>query len=209
MSYLAQPTSIDDYGVVKIGDFIEVTDGVISLLQDVSPLASVQFDSVQAVSSVTVDGLEVVTSVTPSAGLGISITNLNSFGPYVSYDVTNTGVLSIIAGTGISVDVSTGDVTISSTGADLIAVRGTTVNTTLTATDEYLGVSSASAVTITLPVGVPGRVYTVKDEFGQGSGKITIQPQLGETLDGKSNYVISIPYQSVSMVFRASGWWII
>lgn len=209
MSYLAQPTSIDDYGVVRIGDFIEVTDGVISLLQDVSPIADVQFESVQAATSVTVDGLEVVTTVTPSAGAGISITNLNAFGPSVSWDVANTGVLSLIAGSGISISSSTGDITISSTGADLIAVRGTTTNTTLTASDEYLGVSSASAVTITLPVGVSGRVYTVKDEFGQGSGKITIQPQTGQTLDGKLNYVIGVPYQSVSMVFRASGWWII
>jgi hypothetical protein len=49
----------------------------------------------------------------------------------------------------------------------------------------------------------------VKDELGQGSGKITIQPPSGITLDGKTNYVIGVPYQSVSMVFRASGWWII
>jgi len=46
MSYLAQPTSVDEYGVVKIGDFIEVSDGIVSLLQDVSPIASVQFESV-------------------------------------------------------------------------------------------------------------------------------------------------------------------
>lgn len=80
---------------------------------------------------------------------------------------------------------------------------------TLTATDEYLGVSSASAVTVTFPTGVSGRVYTIKDEFGQGSGKITLQPQTGEKVDGKNNYVISVPYQSVSVVFRAGGWWII
>jgi hypothetical protein len=209
MSYLAQATSTDDYGVIKIGDFIEVTDGVISLPQDVAPTADVQFNIVQGTSSITANGLEVVTSVTPTAGDGILITNLNAFGPTVSFDVTNTGVRSITAGTGITVDVSTGDVTISSTGADLIEVRGTTMSTSLTATDEYLGVSSSSAVTITLPAGVPGRVYTIKDEFGQGSGKITIQPQAGELVDGKTNYVIGIPYQSVSMVFRASGWWII
>lgn len=209
MSYLAQPTSTQDYGVVKVGDHIEVTEGIISLLQDVSPTADVQFNSVTALSSITSDGLDVVTTVTPSAGDGISITGLNSFGPSVSFDINNTGVLSITAGAGITVSAATGNVTISSTGADLIAVRGTTTNTTLTATDEYLGVSSASAVTITLPTGVPGRIYTVKDEFGQGSGKITLQPQTGETVDGKANYVISIPYQSVSVVFRAGGWWIV
>lgn len=209
MSYLAQPTSIDDYGVVKVGDFIEVTDGIISLLQDVSPDADVEFNSIQVLNSVTVNGAEVVTSVIPTAGAGISITSLVSTGPDVSFGVDNTGVLSVIAGSGITVSSSTGNVTISSTGADLIAVRGTTVSTTLTATDEYLGVSSATAVTVTLPTGVPGRVYTIKDEFGQGSGKITVQPQPGELVDGKLNYVISVPYQSVSAVFRASGWWLI
>jgi hypothetical protein len=209
MSYLAQPTSAEEYGVVKVGDHIEVTEGVISLLQDVGPTADVQFNSVQSLTSITSDGLEVVTTVTPSAGDGISITNLNEFGPFVTFDVTNTGVLSVTAGAGITVSAATGNIMISSTGADLIAVRGTTTSTTLTATDEYLGVSSTSAVTVTLPTGVSGRVYMIKDEFGQGSGKITIQPQTGETVDGKNSYVISVPYQSVSVVFRAGGWWII
>lgn len=32
-------------------------------------------------------------------------------------------------------------------------------------------------------MGVDGRVYTIKDEYGQGSGKITIQPQTGVLID--------------------------
>jgi len=209
MSYLAQFTDTQDFGVVKVGDHILVTEGVISLPQSVDPTSDAQFNSLQIDTSVTVAGAEVITSVQPLAGDGIDIQNLISTGPDVSFDVINTGVLSIQAGAGISVDASTGNITISSTGADLIAVRGTTNSTTLTDQDEYLGVSSATAVTITLPTGVPGRVYTVKDELGQGSGKITIQPPPDITLDGKSSYVINVPYQSVSMVFRASGWWII
>jgi hypothetical protein len=209
MSYLAQFTDTQDFGVVKVGDHILVTEGVISLPQSVDPTSDAQFNSLQIDTSVTVAGAEVITSVQPLAGDGIDIQNLISTGPDVSFDVINTGVLSIQAGAGISVDASTGNITISSTGADLIAVRGTTNSTTLTDQDEYLGVSSATAVTITLPTGVPGRVYTVKDELGQGSGKITLQPPSGITLDGKTNYVIGVPYQSVSMVFRASGWWII
>lgn len=54
-----------------------------------------------------------------------------------------------------------------------------------------------------------GRVYTIKDEYGQGSGKITIQPTGGELVDGKVNYIISVPNQSVSLVSRANKWWII
>lgn len=209
MSYLAQPTSKDDYGVVKVGDFITVSDGVISLLQDVAPDSDVEFNSVSVFTSLTVDGAEVVTSVTPDAGDGISITSLTSSGPDASFTVNNTGVLSLTAGAGISLSSSTGNITVSATGADLIHVYGTTVSYAATAEDEYIGVNSTALVTITLPVGVDGRVYYIKDEHGQGSGKITIQPQPTQLIDGKTNYVIGVPYQCVSVVFRAGGWWII
>jgi len=150
MSYLSESTSKLNYGVVKIGDFINVDEeGVIS-----SP--------------------------------------------------------EIVSGPGITVLYDTDFITISSTGADLISVYGTTTSYTATADDEYIGVNSASAVTITLPGMVDeGRVYIIKDELGQGSGKITIQPPVGTTIDGKANYVIGIPSQSVSIVYRASKWWII
>lgn len=150
MSYLSSSTSKLNYGVVKIGDFINVDeDGIIS-----SP--------------------------------------------------------EIISGDGITVNYDTDFITISATGADLIRVYGTTTNYTATADDEYIGVSSSSAITITLPSIVSeGRVYIIKDEFGQGSGKITIQPPVGTLIDKKTNYIISIPNQSVQIVYRAGGWWII
>lgn len=149
MAYLSSPTSKTEYGVVKIGDFINVDEaGIIS-----SP--------------------------------------------------------EIIPGPGVTVKYTTDFITISATGADLISVYGTTTNYTATADDEYIGVFSANAVTITLPNSVNGRVYTIKDEYGQGSGKITIQPQVGTTIDGKNNYIISVPNQSVNVVYRAGKWWII
>lgn len=117
--------------------------------------------------------------------------------------------LNFVAGAGIAIANTPGQITISAQGADLIAVYGTNTSYTATSNDEYIGVNSASAVTITLPLGVDGRVYTVKDEYGQGSGKITIQPSGSEKIDGKNNYVISVPYQSVSSVFRAGQWRII
>jgi hypothetical protein len=152
MSYLSQPTSKVDYGVVKIGNFINVSEeGVIS-----SP--------------------------------------------------------ELVEGSGITIEYSTSTdfITISAQGADLINVYGTTVSYTATEDDEYIGVSSTSPVTISLPLmPTEGRVYIIKDEFGQGSGKITIQPPLGTLIDKKSNYIISVPNQSVQIVYRAAGWWII
>ena len=203
MAYLAQPTSKTDYGVVGIGSFIDVLEGIISLEQDVSPNASVSFNQV------SIGGSDVVTSVNPITGVGISITNLVSIGNTVGFAVSNTGVLSVSAGAGISVSNSTGYVTISATGADLIATIGVTGSYTATVDDEYIGVFSAAAVTISLPLGITGRVYTIKDEYGQGSGKITIQPSGTEQIDNKPNYIISVPNQSVSVVFRGGQWRII
>lgn len=150
MAYLSSPTSKTEYGVVKVGEFINVDDsGIIS-----SP--------------------------------------------------------EIVPGPGVTVEYTTDSITISATGADLINVYGTTTSYTATDDDEYIGVKSASAVTITLPnTAQEGRVYIIKDEYGQGSGKITIQPPAGTLIDNKATYIISVPNQSVNLVFRAGGWWVI
>lgn len=203
MAFLAQPTTKTAYGVVGIGSYINVFDGFISLEQDVSPLSTVKFQQVN------IGDNSVVTSVTPTAGNGVSISNLVSIGNTVSYTVSNTGVLSVTAGAGISVSNSTGNIIISSAGADLISTIGVTGSYTATLTDEYIGVFSASAVTISLPPGINGRVYTIKDEYGQGSGKITVQPSGVEKIDNANTYVISVPYQSISIVFRGGQWRVI
>lgn len=220
MSYLAQPTSILDFGVVKVGNYIDVIDGVISLTQDLSANANVTFYNATVTNQLTslnaevtgnliANGNLVVTSVTPSAGNGISLTDVVTAGYETSFTINNTGVLQLNAGSGISLSANTGNITISSFGADLINVYGTTTSYTASITDEYIGVYSSSAVTITLPAGINGRVYTIKDEYGQGSGKITVQPQVGEKIDNANSYVIGVPYQSVSVVFRAGNWYII
>lgn len=203
MAYLAQPTTKTDYGVVTVGDFINVLDGIISLEQDVSPNSSVSFNQV------TIDGEVAVTSVTPSSGDGIELTDVITTGNETSFTISNTGVLSLTAGDGITISTSTGNVTISASGADLIATIGVTDSYTATIDDEYIGVYSPTAVTITLPAGVTGRVYTIKDEYGQGSGKITVQPSGTEQIDNKNTYVISVPNQAVSVVFRGGQWRII
>ena len=209
MSYLSQPASTSLYGVVQVGSNITVTDGVISISQDLSPNASVIFGNVAVSGNLTLSGNTVVTSVIPQAGVGIGISNVITTGPSAGFTVENTGVLHVFAGNGITVSSGTGNVTISSIGADLISVVGVTTNYTALATDEYIGVDSISAVTITLPLGISGRVYTVKDERGQGSGKITITGSSGQQIDNTNTYIISVPYQSVSLVFRNNQWRII
>lgn len=218
MSYLSNPTSKTEYGVTLVGANINVIDGIISLAQDLSPNANVTFYNANVTNQLTVtsnasvngnlyaNGNLVVTSVNPSAGPGISITNLVSGGYTSSFTVNNTGVLNLTAGPGISVSGSTGNITISATGADLLSVIGVTGNYTATLNDEYIGVYSANAVTVTLPTGVNGRIYYIKDEYGQGSGKITLQPQPGEKVDNANTYIISVPFQCATVVFRAGSW---
>lgn len=209
MSYLSSAASTLEYGVVQIGGNIDVSDGVISVAQNLHPNANVTFNSITVTGNLTSNGAEVVTSVTPTAGNGIGISDVVTAGPNTSFTIFNTGVTTLTAGNGISLSATTGNIVISSFGADLVNVVGVNNNYTASLTDEYIGVYSAAAVTITLPTGVNGRVYTIKDEYGQGSGKITIQPQTGQLIDGKTNYIISVPNQSVGVVFRSTGWWIV
>jgi len=209
MSYLSSAASTLEYGVVQIGGNIDVIDGVISVAQNLHPNANVTFNSITVTGNLTSNGAQVVTSVTPTAGNGIALTNVVTSGPNAKFEIYNTGVTSLAAGPGITITGTTGNITISSYGADLINVYGTTTSYTAALNDEYIGVFSANAVTITLPAGINGRVYTIKDEYGQGSGKITIQPQAGQLIDGKATYIISVPNQSVGVVFRSTGWWII
>jgi len=209
MSYLSEGTSKTDYGVVRVGNYIEVADGIISLEQDLGPNADVIFNKIDAIEVYDNDG-RVITTVKPTAEDGIDINSVVTTGPAVSFNVRNTGVLSLTAGPGIDISQSTGNITVSAIGADLISVYGTTTSYKVTEYDEYIGVNSAKeAVTITLPTGVDGRIYYIKDEYGPGSGKITIEPQPGEKIDKRERYIINIPYQCVTCVFRAGGWWLI
>jgi hypothetical protein len=231
MSYLFPEGSTTERGVVEVGSNINVLDGIISIPQSVATTANITFNDVNADGNVTVAGIiesigsittagdvsatavydnqnRVITEVTPTAGAGISVTSLTSTGPSSSFTVNNTGVLSLIAGTGITLSGSTGNITVSATGADIINTIGVTSNYTATATDEYIGVNSTSLVTVTLPVGVNGRQYTVKEERGTGTGKVNVQGTSAETIDG-SPFKQLTANASLSVVFRAGQWRII
>jgi hypothetical protein len=98
------------------------------------------------------------------------------------------------------------DVTFPDSGVTTINVTQTTGPIyPVTLSDNYIGVYSSTPVTINLPAGVNGREYTIKDEFGLGSGLITIVPNGVETIDTDINAVISIPLGSITIVFRAGG----
>ena len=225
MSYLFPEGSTTERGVVEVGSNIDVLDGVISIPQSVATTANITFNDVNADGDVNIagdtvslgnisaaklfdDNKRAVTTVTPSSGNGISLTSVTTDGPATSFTVNNTGVLSLIAGTGITLSGATGDITVSATGADFLNTVGVTANYTATDTDEYIGVNSTSLVTVTLPVGVDGRQYIVKEERGSGTGKVNVQGSNSEKIDN-SPFKQLTANASISVVFRAGQWRVI
>lgn len=208
MSYLFPEGSTTERGVVEVGSNIDVLDGVISIPQSVAPTATVTYDTINVTTDLLLGGNTVVTSVTPTAGDGISLTSVTADGPASSFTVNNTGVLSLTAGNGIELSGSTGNITVSATGADILNTVGVTANYTATDTDEYIGVNSTSLVTVTLPVGVDGRQYIIKEERGTGTGKVNVQGSNSEKIDN-SPFKQLTANASMTVVFRAGQWRVI
>jgi hypothetical protein len=122
---------------------------------------------------------------------------------------------SILAGTGITVTPTTGTgaevVTISASGGGFADIR-TAVATPITvvaATDNIIDVAVPGpvAVAVTLPAGVLGQSFTVKDGLGLAAPAtpITITPTAG-TIDGAATAVINAPYGSLTFVYNGTQW---
>jgi hypothetical protein len=85
----------------------------------------------------------------------------------------------------------------------------TTPTYTALATDYFLCVDVAAPVTITLPTGILGTVYVVKDCDGDAdTNNITIQGTGGQLVDG-STATINSPYGSISLIFNGTEWSIV
>jgi hypothetical protein len=88
------------------------------------------------------------------------------------------------------------------------------VNKDYTATqyDYYIGVNSEDPITVTLRNDVDDCTeYVIKAEMGPplGNRKVTVKAQDPATIDGEETYVMSVPYESVTVIFRGGQWWII
>ena len=83
---------------------------------------------------------------------------------------------------------------------------------TATLDDCYIGVNSTGPVTIFLPATPQtNQQITVKAEMGPplGNRKITVTTTDGSLIDGDPSYVMTIPYESVTLIYRGGNWWII
>lgn len=180
MSYNSPAASKTNYGVAEVGTNITVVAGVIDIPQSVATTANPTFATLTSTGAVTDTGNRVITTLT--------------------------------AGTNISITGTAPSLTINASSTPLVATKAlVAADTPYTALagDEYLGVSSAVAFAVTLPVGVTGKTYIIKDELGIGSGAITITPNGAQTIDGAANYITAIPSASVTLIFRGTGWFVI
>lgn len=83
---------------------------------------------------------------------------------------------------------------------------------TATLDDYYIGVNSTGPTTITLPRDCTDcQQIIVKAEMGPplGNRKITVTTSDGSTIDGDSEYIIEVPYQSIRLLCRGGEWHII
>jgi hypothetical protein len=126
--------------------------------------------------------------------------------------------LSIAAGTGITVTPTTNTgattITISASGGAFADIR-TAVATPITvvaATDNIIDVAVPGpvAVAVTLPAGVLGQEFTIKDGLGLAAPAtpITVTPTAG-TIDGAVTATIDAPYGSLTLVYSGTQWLII
>jgi hypothetical protein len=206
MSYLFPQGTATELGVLEVGANINVDiNSIISIPQSLEINAAVIFDTVSATTDLQLDGNTVITGITPTGGTAISITDLIASGPEASFTINNTGVTSIVAGTNISISAATGVVTINAASEGILQTVGANTNYTALATDEYIGITSNS-VTVTLPTGVVGKTYIIKNE-GAGNGP-SITGTDGQQIDGSTSRSIN-NNASISVVFRAGQWRII
>ena len=120
---------------------------------------------------------------------------------------------SIIAGTGITVTPTTGTgantVTVAANGLALEPVRIALVTPdTVLATDSIVSyqLTVPAATAVTLPAGVTGTVYYLKDGLGNAATfPITITPT-ASTIDGAATAVINTNFGAITLAFVGTGW---
>jgi len=123
--------------------------------------------------------------------------------------------LSIAAGAGITVTPTTATgattITISTAGPEILGVRiaVATPVAVVAATDEVVSIEVPGpvAVAVTLPAGVTGQVFYLKDGLGLAAPAtpITITPAAG-TIDGAATATIDAPYGALTLVYSGVEW---
>ena len=117
-------------------------------------------------------------------------------------DIATTTILGVVqVGSGLSIT-PTGILSATNSGSsNFVNVKLTDFSYSITATDSYVGATSNNIV-ITLPAGLLGRVYYVKNQSG---GNIKVQGTGGETIDGAAFQTLG-SNSGFMVVFDGARW---
>lgn len=109
-----------------------------------------------------------------------------------------------------TINVGSGNQIIGGNPSPVSVTNVTTPTYTALATDYFLCVNTTvNTVTITLPTGILGTVYIIKDCSGDAdTNNITIVGTGGQLVDG-STATINSPYGSISLIYNGSDWSIV
>ena len=144
-------------------------------------------------------------SVQPGRGLTRTpaIPDRNAVGVFdytIESDIATTSSLGVIqVGDGLSITAA-GVLSANGSSSSLINVKLTSVNYTATLDDYYIGVTK-KRVTITLPAGIVGKVYIVKN---QADGNITVKGT-GQNIDQSGSKTLGTE-TSLIVVFDGTRW---
>lgn len=84
---------------------------------------------------------------------------------------------------------------------DFLHITYPAVNYTVKSTDQYIG-ATASGITLTLPAGILGRFYQIKN---QSTGDITVQGTGGQTIEGTTTKTLNTN-AGITVVFDGTIW---
>ena len=117
-------------------------------------------------------------------------------------DIATTTSLGVVqVGSGLAITQAGILSAINSGGSNFINVKLTAVSYTITADDSYVGATNNNIV-ITLPTGILGRVYYVKNQSG---GNIKVQGTGGQTIDGNAFQTLG-SNSGFMVVFDGARW---
>jgi hypothetical protein len=115
-------------------------------------------------------------------------------------DIATTTSLGVVqVGSGLAI--SPAGILSATGGSDLINVKHTYTDYTATASDYYIGATKKD-ITITLPLGVQGKVYVVKNQV---SGDIKVASTAPEKIDTSSTKTLGTN-DSLTVVFDGLRW---
>ena len=110
---------------------------------------------------------------------------------------TTPGVVQV--GSGLSITL--GGVLSATGGSSLINIKLTSINYTATDVDYYIGATKKD-IDITLPLGITGKVYVIKN---QASGNIKVKASGGQKIDTSSDKTLGTE-DSLVVVFDGTRW---